>query len=103
MTRLAPPLSERNETPLERSDRHPAELILLTVPFTNRFGELTAREHWLYFATLTAAGAGTSFTRATLRQRHAKRGSAPPAASGRHILRGTCLPPGPGWTCVASS
>src|SRR4051812_47618043 len=73
MSRLAPSLSERNETPLERSDRHLAELMqevrvaqtgvqvlfgfLLTVPFTNRFGTLAAGEKGLYFATLAAAGA----------------------------------------------
>src|SRR3954447_22863646 len=73
MSRLAPSLSERNETPLERSDRHLAELMqevrvaqtgvqvlfgfLLTVPFTNRFGTLASGEKGLYFATLAAAGA----------------------------------------------
>jgi hypothetical protein len=57
MTRLAPSLSERNETALERCDRHLAELMqevrvaqtgvqvlfgfLLTVPFTARFGAAT--------------------------------------------------------------
>jgi len=57
MTTLAPPLEERNETPLERCDRHLAELMqevrvaqtgvqvlfgfLLTVPFTARFDALT--------------------------------------------------------------
>src|SRR4051794_39581322 len=73
MTRLAPDPSERNETTLERSDRHLAELMqevrvaqtgvqvlfgfLLTVPFTNRFGGLAGGEKALYFATLAAAGA----------------------------------------------
>jgi uncharacterized protein DUF6328 len=73
MSRLAPPLSERNETTLERSDRNLAELMqevrvaqtgvqvlfgfLLTVSFTNRFGTLAAGEKALYFATLAAAGA----------------------------------------------
>src|SRR3954469_15691285 len=73
MTRLAPPLSERNETALERSDRHLAELMqevrvaqtgvqvlfgfLLTVPFTARFGSLVQSERVLYFATFAAAGA----------------------------------------------
>jgi hypothetical protein len=73
MSRLAPPLSERNETALERSDRHLAELMqevrvaqtgvqvlfgfLLTVPFTARFGAMTGGERALYFATLAAAGA----------------------------------------------
>jgi Family of unknown function (DUF6328) len=73
MAQLAPPLSERNETELERSDRHLAELMqevrvaqtgvqvlfgfLLTVPFTTRFGALTGGERLLYFGTLAAAGA----------------------------------------------
>jgi hypothetical protein len=73
MAHLAPDLSERNETTLERSDRHLAELMqevrvaqtgvqvlfgfLLTVPFTNRFGTLAGGEKGLYFATLAAAGA----------------------------------------------
>src|SRR3954451_5989538 len=73
MSHLAPPLSERNETTLERSDRQLAELMqevrvaqtgvqglfgfLLTVPFTNRFGTLASGEKGLYFATLAAAGA----------------------------------------------
>jgi hypothetical protein len=73
MTRLAPPLSERNETALERSDRHLSELMqevrvaqtgvqvlfgfLLTVPFTARFGSLGGGERLLYVATLAAAGA----------------------------------------------
>src|SRR5690242_882931 len=73
MSRLAPDLSERNETTLERSDRHLAELMqevrvaqtgvqvlfgfLLTVPFTNRFAALGGGEKALYFATLAAAGA----------------------------------------------
>ena len=73
MTRLAPPLSERNETHLERCDRQLAELMqeirvaqtgvqvlfgfLLTVPFTARFEAVGADARLLYFATLTAAGA----------------------------------------------
>jgi len=73
MSHLAPSLSERNETTLERSDRQLAELMqevrvaqtgvqvlfgfLLTVPFTNRFGTLADGEKALYFATLAAAGA----------------------------------------------
>jgi Family of unknown function (DUF6328) len=73
VSRLAPPLSERNETALERSDRHLAELMqevrvaqtgvqvlfgfLLTVPFTARFGALGEGQRLLYFATLAAAGA----------------------------------------------
>src|SRR4051812_2635312 len=72
MSALAPPLSERNETALERSDRHLAELMqevrvaqtgvqvlfgfLLTVPFTTRFGALTGGDRALYFGTLAAAG-----------------------------------------------
>jgi len=73
MSRLAPPLSERNETRLERCDRHLAELMqevrvaqtgvqvlfafLLTVPFTVRFDSLSAGERRLYFLTLALAGA----------------------------------------------
>jgi O-antigen/teichoic acid export membrane protein len=73
VTRLAPPLSERNETELERTDRHLAELMqevrvaqtgvqvlfgfLLTVPFTSRFEALAGGERVLYFTTLTIAGA----------------------------------------------
>jgi hypothetical protein len=73
MSHLAPPLSERNETELERSDRHLAELMqevrvaqtgvqvlfgfLLMVPFTAHFGVLSQAEKLLYFATLAAAGA----------------------------------------------
>src|SRR3954469_13743156 len=73
MSHLAPSLSERNETALERSDRQLAELMqevrdaqtgvpvlfvfLLTVPFTNRFGTLAGGEKALYFFTLAAAGA----------------------------------------------
>jgi Family of unknown function (DUF6328) len=69
---LAPPLSDRNETELERIDRHLAELLqevrvaqtgvqvlfgfLLTVPFTVRFESLTDGQRNLYFATLIAAG-----------------------------------------------
>lgn len=72
MSRLSPPLSERNETALQRCDRHLAELLqevrvaqtgvqvlfgfLLMVPFTARFGSLTEDKKLLYFATLTAAG-----------------------------------------------
>jgi hypothetical protein len=77
MTRLAPPLSERNETALERTDRHLAELMqevrvaqtgvqvlfgfLLTVPFTARFSSLSTGQHLLYVATLAAAGAAAMF------------------------------------------
>jgi hypothetical protein len=73
VTHLAPPLSGRNETQLERSDRHLAELMqevrvaqtgvqvlfgfLLTVPFTARFHTLALGERMLYFVTLAAAGA----------------------------------------------
>src|SRR3954468_12939886 len=73
MSHLTPDLSERNETPLERSDRHLGELMqevrvaqtgvqvlfgfLLTVPFTSRFGVLTRGDRLLYFATLAMAGA----------------------------------------------
>jgi hypothetical protein len=69
---LAPPLSERNETELERIDRHLAELLqevrvaqtgvqvlfgfLLTVPFTVRFDSLSDGQRALYFGTLIAAG-----------------------------------------------
>jgi hypothetical protein len=72
MSPLAPALEERNETELERADRHLAELLqevrvaqtgvqvlfgfLLTVPFTVRFTTLDANERVLYFATLAAAG-----------------------------------------------
>jgi hypothetical protein len=72
MSRLAPPLHLRNETELERCDRHLAELMqevrvaqtgvqvlfgfLLTVPFTVRFDALTAGQHSLYFLTLAFAG-----------------------------------------------
>src|SRR3954447_12912605 len=71
MSALAPPLSERNETALERSDRHLAELMqevrvaqtgvqvlfgfLLIVPFNARFDALGAGQRALYFATLAAA------------------------------------------------
>jgi nucleotide-binding universal stress UspA family protein len=70
---LAPPLSARNETQLERCDRHLAELMqeirvtqtgvqvlfafLLTVAFTDRFHALSAAQRDLYFASLAAAGA----------------------------------------------
>jgi hypothetical protein len=73
MTQLAPLLSERNETELERCDRHLAELMqevrvaqtgvqvlfgfLLTVPFTARFDALTTGQRTLYFATLALSGA----------------------------------------------
>jgi uncharacterized membrane protein len=73
VTHLAPPLSERNETELERSDRHLSELMqevrvaqtgvqvlfgfLLTVPFTARFERLDSAQRGLYFATLAVAGA----------------------------------------------
>src|SRR5215211_363976 len=72
MSELAPPLSERNETELERSDRHLSELMqevrvaqtgvqvlfgfLLTVPFTARFEVLSQSQRALYFATLAVAG-----------------------------------------------
>jgi hypothetical protein len=72
MTELAPPLSERNETELERCDRHLAELMqevrvaqtgvqvlfgfLLTVPFTARFEALSSGQRALYFVTLALAG-----------------------------------------------
>src|SRR3954451_16093711 len=73
MSHLAPPLSGRKETALERSDRHLAELLqelrvaqtgvqvlfgfLLTVSFTSRFDLLSSGERMLYFVTLVAAGA----------------------------------------------
>jgi Family of unknown function (DUF6328) len=73
VTRLAPQLSERNETELERTDRHLAELMqevrvaqtgvqvlfgfLLTVPFTARFDALAHGQRVLYFVTLAIAGA----------------------------------------------
>jgi hypothetical protein len=73
MATLAPPLSERNETALERYDRNLAELMqevrvaqtgvqvlfgfLLTVPFTAGFSRVTSGERALYFATLAVAGA----------------------------------------------
>jgi hypothetical protein len=76
MSRLAPHLSERNETLLERSDRHLAEIMqevrvaqtgvqvlfgfLLTAAFTNRFGTLAHGERLLYFGTLAAAGAAAT-------------------------------------------
>ena len=72
MSRLAPPLHLRNETELERCDRHLAELMqevrvvqtgvqvlfgfLLTVPFTVRFDALTAGQVRLFFSTLALAG-----------------------------------------------
>jgi hypothetical protein len=73
MSRLAPPLHLRNETELERCDRHLAELMqevrvaqtgvqvlfgfLLTVPFTVGFDALTPGERRLFFITLAMAGA----------------------------------------------
>jgi Family of unknown function (DUF6328) len=73
MSRLAPPLSERNETELERSDRQLGEIMqevrvaqtgaqvlfgfLLTVPFTQHFAELHSGQRVLYVATLLVAGA----------------------------------------------
>src|SRR5215210_5832314 len=73
MSSLAPPLSERNETELERCDRHLAELMqevrvaqtgvqvlfgfLLTVPFTTRFDASTAFQRAVYLGTVLAAGA----------------------------------------------
>jgi Family of unknown function (DUF6328) len=73
VTHLAPQLEERNETELERCDRHLAELMqeirvaqtgvqvlfgfLLTVPFAARFPSLSGDERALYFGTLAAAGA----------------------------------------------
>ncbi|WP_053227702.1 DUF6328 family protein [Solirubrobacter soli] len=72
MSRLAPELSTRNETPHERTDRHLAELLqevrvaqtgvqvlfgfLLTVPFTARFGHVGPAQRHLYLATLCTAG-----------------------------------------------
>jgi amino acid transporter len=68
-----PPPDGRNETPLERCDRNLAELMqevrvaqmgvqvlfgfLLTVPFTNRFEDVTGFQVATYFATLLVAGA----------------------------------------------
>jgi hypothetical protein len=73
MSRLAPPLSERNETELERCDRHLGELMqelrvvqtgvqvlfgfLLTVPFTVRFEALGEGQRRIFFATLLMTGA----------------------------------------------
>jgi hypothetical protein len=73
MSRLAPPLHLRNETELERCDRHLAELMqevrvaqtgvqvlfgfLLIVPFSVRFDALTSGERRLFFITLAMAGA----------------------------------------------
>jgi Family of unknown function (DUF6328) len=52
MSRLAPPLSERNETPLERSDRHLAELMQeIRVAQTGvqvLFGFLLRRRHVIH-------------------------------------------------------
>src|SRR5829696_9966362 len=72
MSELAPALSERNVTELERCDRHLSELMqevrvaqtgvqvlfgfLLTVPFTPRFEELSSLQRTGYFATLAVAG-----------------------------------------------
>jgi uncharacterized protein DUF6328 len=63
----------RSETPLERSDRNLVELLqevrvaqtgvqilfafLLTVPFTNRFEDLSQPERLVYFLTLLSSGA----------------------------------------------
>jgi O-antigen/teichoic acid export membrane protein len=63
-----PPRPERNETPAERLDRNLDELLaelrvsvtgvqvlfafLLSLPFTNRFGQLSSSERDLYLATL---------------------------------------------------
>jgi hypothetical protein len=73
MTQLAPPLTERNETALERTDRHLAELMqevrvaqtgvqvlfgfLLTVPLTARFSTVGTSGRITYVATLVFAGA----------------------------------------------
>ena len=70
---LAPALSERNETELERCDRNLSELMqevrvaqtgvqvlfgfLLTVPFTMRFDTLGSGQRVLYFGSLAIAGA----------------------------------------------
>jgi hypothetical protein len=70
---LAPDLSERNETELERCDRHLAELMqevrvaqagvqvlfgfLLMIPFTAHFGSLVSTNRALYFLALTSSGA----------------------------------------------
>ncbi len=76
MTRLAPDLSERNETSLERSDRHLAELMqevrvaqtgvqvlfgfLLSLPFTNRFSHLSPGQRNLYLGTIVLAAVATA-------------------------------------------
>jgi hypothetical protein len=76
MSQLAPALSERNATELERCDRHLSELMqevrvaqtgvqvllgfLLTVPFTVRFDSLSAGERALYYGTLAPAGAAAA-------------------------------------------
>ena len=68
MTQLAPPLSERNETELERCDRHLSELMqevriaqtgvqvlfafLLAVPFQQGFEKITPFQKGAYFGTL---------------------------------------------------
>src|SRR5215208_3256185 len=73
MSELAPPLHLRNETELERSDRHLAELMqevrvaqtgvqvlfgfLLTVPFTVRFDDISGTVRAVHFVTLMLAGA----------------------------------------------
>jgi Family of unknown function (DUF6328) len=86
---------ERNETPTERLDRNWADLLqelrvvqtgvqlltgfLLTLPFQNRFAQLSAAEQDIYLATLSAAVAATGFLIApvslhrTLFRRHARR------------------------------
>jgi membrane-bound acyltransferase YfiQ involved in biofilm formation len=77
MSRLAPPLHLRNETELERCDRHLAELMqevrvaqtgvqvlfgfLLTVPFQQRFQRVNEFQETVYFVTLIAAAAATAF------------------------------------------
>jgi hypothetical protein len=74
MSVLSPPLAERNETELERCDRHLIELLqevrvaqtgvqvllgfLLMVPLTARFPSLSAGERALYLSTLAATSAG---------------------------------------------
>jgi hypothetical protein len=66
----------RSETPLERWDRNFGELLqelrvaqtgvqvlfafLLTLPFTNRFGQVTGLERATYVVTLVAAAAATA-------------------------------------------
>src|SRR5689334_10782878 len=66
----------RDETPLERSDRNFSELLqelrvaqtgvqvlfafLLTLPFTNRFGQIAGVDRYTYVGTVVAAGAATA-------------------------------------------